>query len=89
MIYCVTVQRAHEKRHSLVCIFSDEIRAALWISRVDIVKRDGRWHVRTPSMSSLLPRKIVRWVFDSKEEAEAFVKGFKIEEKRKWEAWIH
>lgn len=87
MVYCITVKMKEERR--IVAVFSGELEAMLWAGRMDVAQQGANWVVRAPSMASFFPKKIARWMFTSKEEAQAFLKTVKVEEKRKWEAWLH
>ena len=88
MLVYVTAMDARTKKPKLLALFQNRWKAEVWIANVGFGFSEEVWKVWALSRNSWLPNKLVRWIFQSREEAEAFVKSLRIEE-RDWKYWLH
>ncbi len=88
MIYCVVVRDLKAAKQKLLCVFSNRLSAELWLAGVSMAQLRETWVVLASDQSSFWPKKIVRWMFSTKEEAEKFVKSMRVEEKKTYK-WLN
>lgn len=79
-----TVLVTEEGKDRFIAVFPSRVLAKKFINGFEVSESDSGalWWVKSPSFSDEPPKKVARWMFDSKEKAEAFIKKVKIREEK-------